>query len=312
MHDGKSGRAMEYGRGVWSVVYMASSHPSDRTTSMLTPPSSPGTKTCLLAIKMPARNDAGPVLWSEAQTLTRLCRIPGNELYVVPFHGYISSSNSIVMSGIPLSLSTYIENEAQRKRSSSSIVFDPVPGRAQWLDMVIKFASALSWLHNVAHTVHGDIKPHSFLLRPRDHDQFPYDPVLADFSSSHDLASLNTASSMSALTPPFTAPEFLSTQVLKSPDTVPTTASDVFSLAATLLATATGDLLVYPGASSMQRLLMARDGHRLVEFARSGANGIRVPRNGIVEQTLLPAIAKDPAQRATADAWLDHVRTLSG
>ena len=330
-----SGRAVEFGRGVWSVVYMASSHPSSRTSSVLTPPSSPGTKSSILAVKTPARRDARSVLCSEAQMLTRLSRTPGNELYVVPFQGYVSSTSTIVMSGIPLALSTYIEeeaNNAKKKPPSTRTIFDPIQGQGQWRDLAVKIISGLSWLHNTAHTVHGDIKPQSFLLRTRttssrsnknldNDDEFPYEPVFADFSSAHDLSSSSTAtdndnnergsSSMSALTPPFAAPEFLSVRALTSPGMVPTTASDIFSLSVTLLAAATGDLLVYSGANNMQRLLMAREGHRLIEFARSGTSGTRVPRNGIVEQILKPAIAKDPAQRVSADAWLEIIQGLS-
>lgn len=318
-----SGRPIEFGRGVWSVVYMASSHPPCETASVLmTPPSSPGSKTRILAVKTPARRDAQSVLRKEALILTRLSLTPGHENHVVPFRGYISSSHSIVMSAVPLALSTYIEEEAEtaRKQLSTQTMFDPIQGKARWYDLAHRLISALSWLHNEAQIVHGDVKPHSFLLRPRQtslsdtHDGFPYEPVFADFSSAHDLTCPTTengsGSSMSALTPAFAAPELLSVHALTSPDVNPTPASDVFSLAVTLLAAATGDLLVYPGTSNMQRLAMAREGHRVLEFARSGGNGSRIPRNGMVEQTLMPAIAKDPIQRITAGKWLSAIQTL--
>ena len=79
----------------------------------------------------------------------------------------------------------------------------------------------------------------------------------------------------------------------------------------TLLAAATGDLLLYPGTSNMQRLAMAREGHRVIEFARSGAHGSRVPRNGLVEQIIKPALVKDPAERISPTDWLDLVEGLA-
>ena len=91
----------------------------------------------------------------------------------------------------------------------------------------------------------------------------------------------------------------------------PTPESDVFSLAVTLLAAATGDLLLYPGANHFQRLAMAREGHRVIEFARSGPNGSRIPRNGIVEQIIKPAIVKEPSQRIKPADWVNLIESIS-
>ncbi|KAL2008911.1 hypothetical protein VTN00DRAFT_7105 [Thermoascus crustaceus] len=311
-----SGRPLEYGRGVWSVVYMATSRgtlQSGRTT----PPTSPATANRVLAVKSPLRRDAHSVLQGEALTLTRISCTPGKERHVVPFHGFVPSSRSIVMSAVPLALSTYIEDRAAvaREKFSTRTMFEPVLGMSQWFDLARKLIAGLSWLHNGPHVVHGDIKPHNFLLRPRPMsddeskpDPFPYDPLYTDFSSAYDFSGTpafkSPGTSMSALTPPFAAPELLSISTLKSPDVVPTPASDVFSLAVTLLAAATGDLLLYPGASSMQRLAMSRDGHRVLDYVRSGANGSRAPRNGPVDQTLKPAVSKEPSERITPDGWL--------
>lgn len=320
----ESGYPVEFGRGVWSVVYMASSPVSSKASSLPTPPSSPVAKARIFAVKTPARRDAHSVLYREALTLTRIRLAPGYERHIVPFHGYISNSYSIVMSAVPLTLSTYIEDKAgiAQKQLSTRTMFEPVQGMAQWQDLAKKLVSALSWLHNGARIVHGDIKPHNFLLRPRqtginsNPDEFPYDPLFGDFSSAHEIGFSSTTMnetefSMSALTPPFTAPELLSVQALKSPGVGPTPASDVFSLAVTLLAAVTGDLLIYPGSSSMQRLAMAREGHRVLDFARSGPNCSRVPRNGTVERILEPAIKKEPTQRITPDKWLELIEAFS-
>jgi serine/threonine protein kinase len=229
------------------------------------------------------------------------------------------------MSAVPLSLSTYIEEKADlaQKHKSTRTMFDPVQGMAQWQDLAKKLVTSLSWLHNNCQILHGDIKPHNILLRSRpakndpEVDGFPVEPLFADFSSAHNItgsslsAEKGTGTSLTALTPPFAAPELLSISSLTSPGTSPTPASDVFSLAVTLLAASTGDLLLYPGASNMQRLAMAREGHRVIDFARSGPNGSRVPRNGSVEQVIKPAVVKDPSERILPEQWVELVTSMA-
>lgn len=311
-------RRIEFGRGAWSIVYKARATPT-APTGAHTPPASPAACSRVFAVKAPLRHDAHPVLKAEALTLTRLNLTPGFESHVVPFHGIVLETDALVMSAIPLALSTYIEDQAdiQKKQPSTATMFDPVQGLDSWRDLSRKLISGLSWLHNKAGVIHGDIKPHNLLLRPitaddpgSQADAFLYEPLFADFSSALDIPSDTTPTqvasltSMSAFTPPFTAPELLSLASLKSGDVAPSPASDVYSLAATLVAAATGDLLLYPGSSNMQRLAMAREGHRILEFTRSGTNGSRVPRNGLVEKLAQPAIAKDPSKRITTQEWV--------
>lgn len=316
-HDADD-RPIEFGRGAWSIVYKARVTPSVSTGPIHTPPSSPVTASRLYAVKAPLRRDARPVLRAEALTLTRLNLTPGYERHVVPFHGLHTDSEALVMSAIPLALCTFIEDKADlaRKQPSTATMFDPVQGPGSWQDLARKLITGLAWLHQTAGMIHGDIKPHNILLRPVSSDKsdsegsdpFPYEPLLADFSSAVDIPSESTSAddmnraSMSAFTPPFTAPELLAS--LTSGDVSPTPASDIFSMAATLLAAATGDLLLYPGSSNMQRLAMAREGHRILEFTRCGNNGSRVPRNGFVEKLIQPAVAKDPLQRIEASDWV--------
>ncbi|PLB52731.1 kinase-like protein [Aspergillus steynii IBT 23096] len=322
-HYDPKGHPIEFGSGVWSIVYEASSRPRP-SSSLLTPPSSPVSGGHLVAVKSPARRDAYRVLDAEALTLSRLSMTPGSEHHIVPFHGYMSESHSIVMSAVPLSFSSYIEERSAsaRKQLSTKTMFEPIQGLTQWHDLAQRLIVGLHWLHTEPKIIHGDIKPHNILLQPQSNDlesttdRFPFDPLFADFSSAHNIAGpslsaeKHTGTSLTALTPPFAAPELLSVSSLTSPDSAPTAASDVFSLAVTLLAAATGDLLLYPGTSNMQRLAMAREGHQVIEFARSGPNGARIPRNGIVEQIIKPAITKDPAQRINPAEWLKLVQSL--
>lgn len=316
----EKGRPISFGSGAWSVVYKAFASPrASNPTRPITPPGSPGPAGRLVAVKTPGRGDARAILYAEALALTRASSVPDSEHYIVPFHGYITDSGSIVMSAIPLSLSIYIEDKAllSRQNFSTRTMLDPVLGPAQWYDLAKKLITSLSWLHSNAQIVHGDIKPHNILLQPHtalDNDMdsagFPYEPLLADFSSSYSITASEkpTGTALSAVTPPFTAPELL--RNLSSPDAVPTPASDVFSLAVTLLAAATGDLLIYSGFNGPQRLMRAKDGHLVIDFARSGNNGSRVPKNGTVENIIKPAIAKDPAERVIPSAWLQLAESV--
>ncbi|QKX57395.1 uncharacterized protein TRUGW13939_04507 [Talaromyces rugulosus] len=313
--DGNSGRLLEFGRGVWSVVYKATTRwMSD--VSVLTPPPSPVASGRILAVKVPLRHDAGPVLAAEAQVLSRVAATASADEYIVPFYGFITASSSIVMSAIPLALSTHIEECALRAKEnfSTRTMLDPVMSMPCWITLAGQLIKGLDWLHAEAGVVHGDIKPHNILLRRRRIDgdgnsaEFQFEALYADFSSAHGI-SLEESShlgevALSALTPPFAAPELMTVAAMKAPG-LSTPASDVFSLALTLLAAATGDLLLYPGTSSMQRLAMSREGYRVLDFVRSGHHGTRVPRRGLVERTIAPAVVKTPSERVKTSRWLD-------
>ncbi|KAJ5210711.1 hypothetical protein N7491_010519 [Penicillium cf. griseofulvum] len=310
-HD-ENNRSFEFGRGVWSIVYKARSSPHQKNIPG-TPPSSPTSTSQVLAVKAPLRRDARPVLKAEAITLTRLTQTQGHEKYIVPFRGYHAELGALVMAAVPTSLAIYVEEQAKVARNRQPVtatMFEPVQGPASYEDLARKLIAGLNWLHQVAGVVHGDIKPHNILLRPIDTDEapFPYEPLFVDFSATVDIpadadAPDTTRASMSSFTPPFTAPEMLAS--LTSTEIAPTPASDVFSLAATLLAAATGDLLLYPNMNHRLRLEMARAGHQIIDFTRSGMSGSRVPRNGFVERIVKPAVVKDPAQRIATPDWVE-------
>lgn len=313
--DNNSGRLLEFGRGVWSVVYKASTRwVSDAPA--LTPPPSPVASGRILAVKVPLRRDAAPILAAEAQVLSRVAATASADKYIVPFYGFITASSSIVMSAIPLALSTHVEECALRAKEnfSTRTMLDPVLSMPCWTDLAAQLIKGLNWLHAEAGVVHGDIKPHNILLRRRrtnegsNSAEFQYDALFADFSSAHRISLEKSGHlgevALSALTPPFAAPELMTVAAMKSPG-LSTPASDVFSLALTLLAAATGDLLLYPGTSSMQRLAMSREGYRVLDFVRSGHHGTRVPRKGLVERTIAPAVVKNPSERVKTAEWID-------
>lgn len=314
--DDNSGRLLEFGRGVWSVVYKASTRWVSDAPPALTPPPSPVASGRILAVKVPLRRDAAPVLAAEAQVLSRVAETASADKYIVPFYGFMPASSSIVMSAIPLALSTHVEECALRAKEnfSTRTMLDPVLSMPGWTNLAAQLIMGLDWLHAEAGVVHGDIKPHNILLRRRrvnegsNSAEFQYDALLADFSSAHRISLKESEHleevALSALTPPFAAPELMTVAAMKSPG-LSTPASDVFSLALTLLAAATGDLLLYPGTSSMQRLAMSREGYRVLDFVRSGHHGTRVPRKGLVERSIAPAVVKNPSERVKTADWID-------
>lgn len=318
-----SGEPVEYGRGAWSAVYSASSRvvPTSPPSGRRTPPPSPQRAKRLFAVKSPSGRTAYSIFRAEAELLTRLSKVPGSESRLVPFYGYVPATNEIVTEAVPLSLSDHVVDQASAAREtfSTRTMFNPVLGMFRWLSLAESLVDSLQWLHSSAELVHGDVKPQNILLRPRalsdnDPDSFPFDPLLIDFTSSHDLSASQSVFRkpelpLSALTPPFAAPELLTLHTLKSPDVTLSKSSDIFSLAVTLLTAVTGDLLIYPNTSNMQLLAMSRDGHRVLEYARSGPNGSRLPRNGTVEKVLSPAALKDPDARIDPVEWLDLIRS---
>jgi serine/threonine protein kinase len=172
-----------------------------------------------------------------------------------------------------------------------------------------KLITALSWLHNTAEVVHGDIKPGNILLSPnRSCADFAFDPLLIDFSSSHIISSTPpTLNTLSAVTREYTAPELLSPSVLSDPSATATTASDVFSLAVTLIVAATGDLTVYDG-NLWQRTSMAKQGWNILEFVRNGEGGMKVRQGGMVERVAEAAVRKIEGGRIGALEWRGLVR----
>ncbi|EED12377.1 protein kinase domain-containing protein [Talaromyces stipitatus ATCC 10500] len=324
-----NGKYIEFGRGVWSTVYKATlSTTVAAKPVMVTPPSSPVTKSTsssrIMAVKTPLRRDAHAVLKREAYILSRIMKDTVGEDVAVPFYGYIPSSHSLVLEACPLSLSAHIEScaDSARKSFSTKTMFEPVT--PHWSDLAKRLIKGLDWLHGSVGVVHGDIKPHNILLRPShssEGNEMEYDALYADFSSAHLMSSpsspTNTtaeaitedpgaAGASAALTPPFAAPELLTLSAIKSPTTLSTPSSDIFALALTLLAAATGDVLVYPGTSEMQRLAMSREGWRALDYVSSGSNASRLGgRHGLVRRVVEKGVAREPERRVGAGEWLD-------
>ena len=311
------GRDAIFGTGAWSVVYKANTRAKSSNISIsLTPPLSPMVSIpALVAVKKPARRDAVVILKSEAKILSHLRCVPDSQMYIVPFHGVVDEA-TIVLDAIPFSLEDHIRRCAAiaQQNFSTSTMTEPVLGnRARWFHLARRLISALVWLHDEAQVVHGDIKPGNILLshvRGSGID-ITFEPVFADFSSSQRLyLQETTPNTLSAVTREYTAPELLNLKVFRDPNSTATTASDVFSMALTLLVAATGQLLVYSG-SVFQRQAMATQGWMVLSHVRNADGGTRVPRHGTVERVLERAVLRSNTGRVSAQQWLGIVETIA-
>lgn len=319
-----SGRRVEYGRGAWSNVYRAKPRqfvPVKHSNSVPTPPSTPETPSLVVAVKSPSHRQAQAILHHEARILTHLCRITDSPSFITPFHGFIPSTSSLVLSAIPLTLANHVTNLASRPPPPKFSPTEPILGNITWLGLCHHLIGALHWLHATAYTIHGDIKPHNILLQPTSPSvvssvplpYFPYHPLLVDFSSSHSTSidpSSTPSGALSALTCEYTAPELLTSAVLSDPSSLPTLASDVFSLGVTLTSAATGNVAIYSGPGYVKNA-KARQGWEILEFLRSEKGGLRMERGGIVEGVVAPAVRKVEGRIGVLE-WKRQVEAILG
>ena len=309
--------AMELGQGAWSNVYSAfessenlaplallpASPPSPPSPPMSPKSKSRGHSANVLAVKVPSERMAYKVLKKEACILTYLHSYDSGISYLVPFHGYEISTHSIVMDAIPITLEDLVKSTSSCEVSTKTM-FDPVIGAESWASLARQLIDGLAFLQSV-HCIHGDIKPANILVRS-DEATGTLTPFYCDFSSARVQSShkpVGEIEEITAVTKDFISPELLKLLLGRNGDrAIATFASDVFALAVTLLAAATGASPYSAVQMDMQKLSMVKEGIPIV-FARQGANGSRVMRGRAVAKILDPAVEKDPEKRINVGVW---------
>ena len=330
-----------FGEGCWSKVYRAiEAAPDSPPTIPLSslppsPPTSPPNvknvrSSHALAVKTPTGKEAHKILENEAQILTFLRSQANSAAHIVPFHGFETTSNTIVMSALEFNLDDYIKRYRPTQVSTKTM-FDPILGIKVWIDLAEQLIDGLAFLHRNG-CIHGDIKPANILLQRRQGtDIFDYeDPqppscqaLYCDFSSSHILRPYSDSDSdppeVPAVTTDYTAPELLRAfhqpkqpssrtssgsnaglEPSARPRAVATVSSDVFALGVTLLSAAIGSSPY--GPASPRKLSLVLEGQPL-EFARRGDGFARVKPGKMVDEILKQAVCKDPEQRITSESW---------
>ncbi|MFE3059520.1 protein kinase [Nocardia sp. NPDC059239] len=163
----------------------------------------------------------------------------------------------------------------------------PLP---QVLHLGVRIAGALETAHR-ADVLHRDIKPSNILLT--DYDE----PALTDFGIAHITGGFETSTGMITGSPAFTAPEILS-------GAVPSRASDVYGLGATLFCALTGH-------AAFER----RSGERVVaQFLRITEQPVPDLREqGIPDDVcavIETAMSRQPSDRPTAEMLGERLRQI--
>lgn len=188
--------------------------------------------------------------------------------------------------------------EAHLESSTPVHIRAPAIGMPQWLFLAERLARTFSAL-KLANVVHGDVKLGNILLRPwapsSDVDTDPIwsayvqgggkllDPVVVDFSSAHVNIPYELPEAISAVTTEFAAPELLQSFLSVARHPLPTHASDLYSLALSLLAAAVGSE-VYRNAGRHVGIYV-RQGNPM-GWVKADERGMKVGRGGAVSAVL--------------------------
>lgn len=250
-------RAKTIGKGLWSVVHWA--QPTARSSALLenplTPPSTPEKPVAppcsLYAVKLPARPDSAETFTHEAKMLTHLQRSRHSHHYIVPFHGFDSRCSSLVFEAV---LGGSLENLVARLKVMTELARH-LELRSLFPDLAMDLISGLHFIH-ASGLVHADIKPANILLDISEEPGASRPTLRAryiDFSASFALGHEHLPSAGG--TWDYMAPEQMRSQ--KDLNT-PTSASDIWSVGATLLYILAGGS-PYSAACGANNLFMLRE-----------------------------------------------------
>jgi serine/threonine protein kinase len=322
------GRKKTIGEGAWSDVYLATPSPPKPTEQSslqpphgaeMTPPLTP-VRTIdsgigldkfiatpkLYAIKVPAMTSAKKVLAAEARILSHLSRYPDAEKHIVSFYGLDTRTGALVLRAMDDTLEGWIQKELNNLDE---------PARAQKLAAVfpsiaLALITSLQWMQDKDCT-HADIKPSNILISSSSLEGTPT-PVYTDFSSTiltrPDTTIESEASPLGAGTWDYLDPSLLSS----SSTTSPSAATDLWSLAITLLFLIVGSSPydAFKGNKFQQRE-MVKSGSPLqcMGYDDQGIQNVKRLQSlskdlGFdVQKWLAKVLVKDAGKRVSVAAW---------
>jgi serine/threonine protein kinase len=283
--------------GEWCTVYVG-----EFGTETVTGPKQE-TSSQLLAIKMPKSKRSSLELINEANILSNLHKFKSAENYVVGFYGLDPDNGAIVLTKMDLTLRDYVTDVLEKEDHRSEMLHRCFSVIAQ------KLVGCLTWLHNVARAVHGDIKPGNILMLKvtstfqqnqgsHGEDIFPYKVVLTDFGSSRFINDLQK--SKGGNTWEYIAPENMNSAASQTP---PTLESDIWAMGISLLTVITGRR-PYPRLSWPAMFSILREGDP-IRFERESSSVVRerLDSAGRLVDMIRPALEKNPEKRTNTVDW---------
>ncbi|KAH7130245.1 kinase-like domain-containing protein [Dendryphion nanum] len=322
------------GEGVWSDVYLArpslpnpeAQKPGAHTRlSEATPPITPydlssttQSKPTQLpslpkayAIKHPASRSSKQVLLAEARILSHLTQFSDAEAHIVNFYGLDTRTGALVLRAMDTSLESWVQNTLNKlaPHQRTALLATTFP------TLAISLLNSLAWMH-ARSCVHADIKPGNILLTTSSPGSPK--PVYSDCSSSllttPSLTSSDTPSTLGGGTWDFLDPLLLSSKK----DAAPSTESDLWALAMTLLFVVLGDspFACVPGNNLFLRRDLIKKGEPMACVGMGESGGRNRERLASLGKALGWDVAKwfakvlvgDAGKRVGMGEWGDEVK----
>jgi serine/threonine protein kinase len=269
----------------------------------------------IYAVKVPAMTSAKKVLAAEARILSYLSRYPDAEKHVVSFYGLDTRTGALTLKAMDDTLEGWIQKELNTLDE---------PARAHKLATVfpsiaLALIASLQWMQDKDCT-HADIKPSNILVSSSSLEGIPK-PVYTDFSSTiltrPDTTIESEASPLGAGTWDYLDPSLLSS----SSTTSPSSATDLWSLAITLLFLVLGSSPydAFKGNKFQQRE-MIKSGSPLqcMGYDDQGIKNVKRLQTlskdlGFdVQKWLAKVLVKDAGKRAGVEEWRRELERFTG
>jgi serine/threonine protein kinase len=269
----------------------------------------------LYAVKVPAMTSAKKVLAAEARILSYLSRFPDAENHIVSFYGLDTRSGALILKAMDDTLEGWIQKELNTLDE---------PSRAQKLaaafpSIALALLTSLQWMQDKDCT-HADIKPSNILVSSPSLEGAP-EPVYTDFSSTiltrPDATIETEASPLGAGTWDYLDPSLLSS----SSTTSPSSATDLWSLAITLLFLVLGQSPYGAFKSNkFQQREMIKSGSPLqcMGYDDPGIKNVKRVQTlskdlGFdVQKWLAKVLVKDAGKRAGVEEWRRELERAMG